>query len=265
MNDSVYANMATKEVERNYNMYNYIRHQEIAQQEKEKAEYEHKKVLCLYSCLFVLVLSAIIYYKRLKKKRAKEHLKYLQTVATLKQVQTDVDKLKSYKAYFEQMQKVELDVDLLHNNIDELQKMIVKKENKIASLQLEIQTKYQTEHPKNSSIDNKLISHENYLLLCDLSTKGKVPTDEQWTKLTNIVIDVFPQYYEYLASIKLGLNKKEYNTCLLLRLSVKPKSIASMLEVTPAYISKIRSEMHAKLFGVDGSPKEFDRKLLRIT
>ena len=42
MNDSVYAHMATKEVEQIQGMYDYSRNQEIARQEKERAEYQNK-------------------------------------------------------------------------------------------------------------------------------------------------------------------------------------------------------------------------------
>jgi hypothetical protein len=41
MNDSVYAHMATKEVEQMQGMYNYSRNQEIARNEKERADNAH--------------------------------------------------------------------------------------------------------------------------------------------------------------------------------------------------------------------------------
>ena len=54
------------------------------------------------------------------------------------------------------------------------------------------------------------------------------------------------------------INDKEYKTCLLLRLSLKPTTISNMLDVSPSYISNIRVEMLEKLFSLKGKAKEFD-------
>lgn len=286
MNDSVYARMATKEVEKNYNLYNYIRHQEIAQQEKENAEKERRKVICLVFIVLGLTICGLFYYILEKRKRDEKHRQYMATVTSLAQIQSDVKRLKEHKLYIENLlsdekqkcldlshaseykdkllEKAETNAEQMKLQISNLLQIIDEKENTIFQLQSDLPIKYKAEIKKNDLAKMKLEQHKNYAILNEMVIKGQVPTNIQWQQITSIIIDVYPGFNKFLSSKKQHLNDKEFHTCILLRLSVKPTMIANMLDVTPAYISKIRSEMLKRLFGISGTSKNFDELLLQI-
>ena len=286
MNDSVYARMATKEVEKNYNLYNYIRHQEIAQQEKEQKEAAQSKVVWLICILMMVIFIGTYYFLQEKRKRDEKHRQYVNTLTSLAQLQSDVDRLKEHRLYIEHLlseerqrclnlshiskdkttalEQVEANAEQMRKQIVNLQQIIEEKENVIFQLQSNLPIKYQSELKKNDLAKVKLRQHKNYTIFYELVAKGQTPTSIQWQQIADILTDVFPSFNDFLTSKKQLLNDKELHTCILLRLYVKPTAIASMLGVTPAYISKIRSEMLKRLFCVNGAPKDFDELLMQI-
>lgn len=286
MNDSIYARMATKEVEKNYNLYNYIRHQEIAQQEKEQKEAAQSKVVWLICVFMTAIFIGTYYFLQEKRKRDEKHRQYMNTLASLAQMQSDVDRLKEHRLYIEHLlseerqkclnlshisenkttalKQVEANAEQMKKQIANLQQIIEEKETVIFQLQSNLPIKYQSELKKNDLAKAKLSQHKNYAIFNELVTKGQTPTSVQWQQIADIVVDVFPSFNDFLTSKKQLLNDKELHTCILLRLYVKPTAIASMLDVTPAYISKIRSEMLKRLFCVNGAPKDFDELLMQI-
>lgn len=261
MNDSVYARMATKEVERNYGLYNYIRQQEIAQQEKEQKKAAQNKVVWLICILLIVIFLGTYFFLQEKRKRDEKHRQYMNTLTSLAQLQSDVDRLKEHRVALEQS---EANAEQMKRQILNLQQIIEEKEDVIFQLQSALPIKYQSDLKKNDLAKVKLNQHKNYAMFNELAAKGQTPTDIQWQQIMTIVADVFPGFSDFLTSKKQFLNDKELHTCILLRLYVKPATIASMLGVTPAYISKIRSEMLKHLFCVSGAPKDFDELLMQI-
>lgn len=272
MNDSVYAQMSTKEIEKTYSLYNYIHYQESALLERLKAENEQKKVITL-SLLFVILILFVVYYVRRERQKEKyRRLKYEENISSLAQLQSDVVMLKQQKEHLERMLSDERDGRIKQNRESEsfgpyaeaLQQTIVRKEVRISELQSDILSLTLKDENEYTLPLPELLQHNNYMSLHKLVVKGLPPTKEQWQEITVIVKDVFPNFYEFIQSKKVCLNEKQFNTCMLLRLSVKPKTIACMLSVTPAYISKIRSEMCRTLFGFKGTSKDFDSRIMQI-
>ncbi|MBO7605499.1 MAG: hypothetical protein J6S61_03435, partial [Elusimicrobiaceae bacterium] len=70
MNDSVYAQMSTKEVERAKASYDYSRNQLLAEKEARRAEREGKKAeRILYITLFIVFIGSYLIYYLFKQKR----------------------------------------------------------------------------------------------------------------------------------------------------------------------------------------------------
>ena len=88
-----------------------------------------------------------------------------------------------------------------------------------------------------------------------------MPTTEEWQQIESQVFNLYPNFQQFIENHAFLLNDKEQKTCVLIRAGFKPKSISSMLNVGPSYISNIRSEMLEKLFGTSGSPKDFDKRI----
>lgn len=282
MNDSVYARMATREVENIYGLYNYIHNQEIAQKEKEKNVAERNKVRWLAGFLLIMMLAGIYYVRNTRQKRREMSRKYHKSVTAIAYLQSEVTKLASQKSDLDKLlanerskylastqisednalalQQARSGMDLLNHNIEELHQMITEKENIIIKLKTDLQIKYKQEKHEIDLANENLKRHRSYPILHELSSKGQAPNDSQWQELKTMAAEIYPGFYEFISSK--SLNEKEFYTCMLLRMYVKPKAIANMLGVTPAYISKIRSEMLLFLFNVTGTSKEFDKRIM---
>ena len=69
MNDSVYAHMATKEVERAKALFDYSRHQQMALKQAAKARTAHLMLTAAVSLLIILALAFLAYYWRTRARK----------------------------------------------------------------------------------------------------------------------------------------------------------------------------------------------------
>ena len=245
MNDSAYAQMATQEVEKAKAMYDYTRNQEIAQQEQHRADQEHEKLLrIVFLLLFVALISASLIRKE-RRKRKEVRDKYDRMVSTLAQTQSDVLILRSHET--------------------ELSQMIREKEEKIDQLNEAIFSNKNMLRLQKESAESLLLESPDYKDLRIKGARGVVLSESDWQHIYIIIINTLPNFYKFISSKKFELNDKEFKTCILIRLHLPPGDIAKMLNVTPAYITKIRNNMMKKLFGMEGKSKELDVMLMDIS
>ena len=83
--------------------------------------------------------------------------------------------------------------------------------------------------------------------------------------VNSMVIKVLPNFYKLISSNKHKLNDNEFKTCILIHLHFSPKEISNMLDVSSAYITKLRNNMMVKLFGEVGKSKELDERLMQYS
>lgn len=245
MNDSVYAQMATDKVEQMQALYDYSRHQEIAQREQHRADKEHQRLLWI---VFLLVLVAMIsasLIRKEKRKRREVRDKYDSMVSTLAQMQTDVLMLRSHET--------------------ELSQVIREKEKKIDKLNEAIFSYQNKTGKQKESSEGLLLESPDYSDLRVKAARGIVLSENDWQRIYVMIINSLPNFYKFITSKKFELNDKEFKTCILIRLRLSPGDIAKMLNVSPAYITKIRNSMMKKLFDVVGKSKELDAMLMEIS
>jgi hypothetical protein len=60
------------------------------------------------------------------------------------------------------------------------------------------------------------------------------------------------------------MSELEYQVCLLVKLRVPPKDIATVLARDTSTISTVRSRLYKKVFGRKGGAKEWDDFILSI-
>jgi hypothetical protein len=241
MNDSVYARMATNEVEQMKTLYDYSHNQEIAHQEKEKAKSEHIKaqIASVITLLIIIITIAVIRRERRKHKVALS--KYEQSISDLAKVQADIIKLRAHKSEYEHL--------------------ISNKEKEVNRLNSEIYLYKEKLGKQKESAESLLIKSQEYSDLRKYAGRGVVFTDEMWHKVDVMVIDILPNFYKFISSKKLELNDHEFKVCILIRLHLTPKEVANALGLSPSSITKIRNNMMKKLFGMEGKSKELDEKL----
>jgi competence protein ComGC len=160
MLDSVYAQRSTKEVERMQALYDYTRHQEIAHQEQKKA---NQRTIIIWICvgiIIVICLLTFIIIRELTRKKKTAEQKYMQSLSSIEQAQSDIVKLQT---------NAEINKEL----ISEKEQIIREQETIMKSL---------LRHDSNSQslADRKLIDTDIYKRFEQLSTKGQQPTQEEW-------------------------------------------------------------------------------------
>lgn len=241
MNDSVYAHMATKEVEQIQGMYDYSRYQEIARQEKERADHANAIIQLISVFLFFFIIVIYVIVREVHKRRKEERAEYQNKVSLLAKTQADVIKLRSYGS--------------------ELNQMLTAKENETTKLLAEIEKYKERIGQQKLSSDALLENSEAYILLKKTADKALVLSEEEWQYAFMMVVDILPNFYKLISSKRLEFNDNEFKTCILLRLHFTSKDVANMLGVTQPYITKICRSLMQKLFKEDGKSKELTERL----
>lgn len=264
MNDSVYAQMATDKVEQMQALYDYSRHQEIAQQERdkrEKIEQENATMWNICIGLLLIVILSIYIIRREKKKRQDEHVKYDKSVASLAKVQTELNRLRSHR---EEFADVVSNLEQMRVHERELNLLIEEKEKEVEHLLQEIDSYKNRYKEQNISAEDVLKNSSVYESIKKKADRGDVLADGEWQELNKLVIETLPHFYNFISSRKHNLNNNEFKICILRRLDFAPKTIAYMLNLSPSSVTKIRNNMSKKLFGEDSNSKEFDKLLKNL-
>lgn len=243
MNDSVYLQMAVKEVEQMRGMYDYSRNQMIAKLAKEKAEKERQKVRCIVGLFILITTFGLVIGWRMYKIRKAERLKYETDISSLAELHSEVIQLRTYEK--------------------ELNKLLVEKEKKAKKLNEDIEAYKAKIGLQSESSEARLQKTEKYTALCKVAAKGTELTDSQWQQVYILVIDIFPGFYKFISGESFKLTENEFKTCILIRLHFNPKIVANMMGLSPSSISKIRINLLMKIFGMTGKPRDLDELLLQ--
>ena len=244
MNDSMYAQRTTEEVERMQSMYDYTRHQEMARVESEKAEKEKARWQMSLMILFSVFLIAFIIINSLNRKRKNERRIYQETLEDLDQAQTDILQLRLHESDYV--------------------KALADKEKKIDTLKKKMRKYSKLIYFGSDIIEKNLKSSPSYINIERKVLRGEVMTDEDWQKIRILVIEYLPGFNDFLLSNTYQLNETKYNICILLRLHFKSVDISKILGIRPASVSEACSSIMKKIFHEDGSAKELTLKLNEI-
>ncbi len=244
ISDSLYAHRTAKDIERIQAMYNYTRHQEIAHQEQKKA---NQRTVIIWICVGIIVVICLLTYiiiRELARKKKEAEQKYLQSQSAIEQAHSDIAKLR--------------------RNEDTNRELISEKEQIIREQETIMKSLLRRDSNSQSLADRKLIDTDIYKRFEHLSTKGQQPTQEEWKQIEQQIFLCFPGFKEFISKNEYLLNNKEYKTCLLTRIGIKPTNIGSMLGVASSYITELRTKLLQKLFGMSGTSKSFDKLLKAI-
>ena len=290
MNDSVYAQRSTLEVEHAKAMYDYSRHQHQALIDRDRANSERQRfvVACIIAVIILSVL-AYIYYKYRKQKmlRRQEEEKYSQGKTKYRQILAEVEQLHHRETELSEIiknheftinsQKLALaDISGLKTELENLRKIekhlsvtVKKQEEEAADLQSQL-AKYKLRIDASAAESEKEISEKlyGYSIYKTLVDKDKYPdllSDEDWEKIDAMIREAFPEFSLFLAAKKpLFDDVVDYRVCCLAHLNLQPMACSYCLGISGSNYSKRRSKLIEKLFGVPGNGKDFDRLIRGI-
>lgn len=242
MNDSMYAQQATTTVERMQAMYDYSRHQEVARQEREKAQQEanKKRIILGIFALFALITSVIIYL--MISEKHKQELKYIQNLSNLEKAQSVIMQLREHA--------------------NDYKELITEKEYEIEQLKSEIEDRQQKMRHDHTTTIQHIQDSEIYKELKERERLCKALTKEQIRKIRIMVIDKLPDFNGILLENKYMLTGNDFNVCMLLRLGIKSKEISVLLKLSQPRVSQICTKVLGTVFNDNkGGAKELEEKL----
>ena len=272
MNDSVYAQMATKEVEQAKALYDYSHHQREAEKQRIRAQQERAKNHTLLAIISVVVVSLVVLLLIWQRNKKHKERLFQQKLAELKQARTELDALhvqqdgikailrheaeliQQVNSQEEEIGQRREEVAKMHKIEERLLGLISVKESLITSLQQELQCKNGRRLSKDT-LEAQLEQTEVYLILRSHSKNLTCPTDREWDDIESMLETILPSFYHFISNHRDQIGSNGVRICILLRFNFRGKDIANLMEVSPAYISSRCRELLFKLFHQSGSGK----------
>jgi tetratricopeptide (TPR) repeat protein len=265
MNDSVYVQRSTREIEQAKAMYDYSRQQEIAQQEREKANQKQRIIwyLVISSVLIIIYVLYRLYKKQEEQKRLIEKHISLQTeVMQLRLHKENYDKLLQEKDLLgKQLGTTQSEIEELRTAKSKLDLLIAQKENELEQQKIKISV-FKKAKAHQHETEKQLKDSSVFKLLTDKANRGLELSETEWKQIERMVIDCLPEFYRFVSSREYALTIRMYRICILTRLQFPNKAIGCMMGVSAPSISKTRPIIYKKLFGENDNGKDLGEKLL---
>ena len=100
--------------------------------------------------------------------------------------------------------------------------------------------------------------------LHSLSAKGEKATVEEFTDLSTMAKNAFPQFFAAITKEEYGLTDREIIFCLLIRFHFIPSEIAVLNGISSQRATNIKTAINKKMFGANGA-KTLEAQLLSLT
>jgi len=281
MNDSVYDHEATAEVARMKSLYDYTRHEHEAQQSRILAvSAQLRFVITAVIAVLILTLAVLIAYRyrKVQKKRQEEKRHYQQLLDSYRRTENELSELRTHQTQFSRIaierqealahqQQTTKELERLRQSEQTLTELISHKEQELSRLDAELaHYRRKAELMTEASSDEERLLREFpfYQSLLHMTDQGHSLTANDWKAIRKFLHEHLPQFCQFMSDNNRDLTNYEYQMCMLVRLHLKPKSIANALGVDGSYVTRVRRSMVKKLFGVDVSSKEADILVLQI-
>ena len=243
LNDSAYSLSEMQNIQKFQASYNYNHQKRLAEEKANAARNAYEIIIALI--LFASVIARLWFLRHRAELQLKD-TQYLQTQSQLEQAQSDLMELqeKNQNAIYSVCKKIE--------EIRDLQAQVAQYKRSLSI----------KEHANlEDCLSNAAITKELTGLL--ESNPMQSATQGQLRELRKLMNEYIPAFYETLNHSH-TLRPIEYEVCMLIRCHFKPSAISKLLDRDDAYISNLRKGVLLKVYGIKGSPKELDERILQI-
>ena len=114
-----------------------------------------------------------------------------------------------------------------------------------------------------ASVESEFFNSDDYLSLQRRIASGQRLRSEEWDDIEARLKSVYPGFTSQLRNLH-PMSELEYQTCLLIKLRIMPKDIATVLSRDMSTISTVRSRLYKKVFGQKGGAREWDEFILSV-
>lgn len=240
----VFSSTASKEVQQMQALYNYTRSQKEASTMKAKAY--HNWLLFLSTLLALVFVSAAgsYFYQRRRKEIEILYTQYENTRVNLE------------KAKREQKRMEEESSSLLEEKNQEI--LVYEQQIHNYEAKLKIEKKKVT---NEELLGTPIYNHMKEILTYQKETMQK----KDWKELRNMINKKIPIFYSETHANRNGLLERDYDLCILVRLYFSPSEIAVLMGLSASNVSMKRVRLLKKIYGIDGSPEDFDKRIQKIS
>ena len=248
LNDSAYSLSEMQNIQRFLASYNYNHKKLLAEQKEKEAQKAYSLILLILCFMSVTVLIAGVFFFIYRKR--KELL------------------LKQYQHDLESLERAQTELLELHSEENQVSEELLKKKNaEILELQSRIiyymdkVQKHRQETMEKRLLDSSIAKH---LLDLTLTNPPLKATLQDFKDLKTLINQEIPSFYNSLNTANHTLRSIEYDVCMLIRLHFQPADICKLTGISDGYASNLRRRLLLRVFGVEGTPKDFDRRIMSI-
>jgi tetratricopeptide (TPR) repeat protein len=245
MNDSMYAQMTTSEVERMQAMYDYTRHQEMARKAEQKAERAKTGIIAILAVGVVILAIGAFFYQQYRNKKKAE----------IQQLNND------YGRALLEYNKLSAELERMKQQDGSL---IFDKQQEVEELKARLQA-YQAALQTNGTSQQLSVFQESSIMQTfrkksKVSPQTSLPTETEWKRLVSQFSRSLPYAYAALGRDVI-LSTNELRVCILLLSGFKIADVAVLLGTSPQSVTNLKARANNKLFG-ESSASTLERNLM---
>ena len=247
LNDSAYSQSEIQSIHKFQASYNYNHSKMVAEQNA------HKLTISYYLIAFIIAVAALLgiiaWYAFFTYRNKKQQVinNFQKDLQNLEKLQTELQEICSE----ESLSPSEI-FERKHQDIVEILDRVKKYHRKLKLSSATIE-----ERLAKADVTSRLREMAN-------SNPFKLASNEDFKQAKELVNIEIPSFYDALNSPKYTLSFIEYNVSILIRLHFSPSEITKLTGVSAGYVSNLRRRLLLKVFGIDGTPKEYDERILNI-
>ena len=247
LNDSAYLRSEMENIQKLKASYNYNHHKLLAEQNAKKAQHTLNNLIVVIALVIILSMFLFFWIRSYQSKKKSEILHYRNDLEKLEQLQRELQDICSEEKLSPQ--------EIFEKKHDEIVAIL----NRISAY------KHKTKQPlasledrlANAPIVNRLKSYTN-------SNPYQKASQADFAELRGLINVEIPQFYTTLNTPHYTLSEIEYDVSMLLRAHFSPTDIHKLTGMSPGYVSNMRSRLLLRVFGIDGSPADYDKRVLAI-
>ena len=247
LNDSAYSLSEMQNIQKFQASYNYNHNKLLAEQKALEAEQSKNLLIIMIAIFSVIILLGFILFSKYKEKKESELRNYRNDLQSLEKIQTELQDICSEEC----LSPAEI-VERKHKEIVEIL-------NRVTTYQRKVKQSPETLEQRLE--ERAIVAHLRELAESNPYQKASVSDFKLLRDLINMEI---PHFYTTLNTPRYTLTSIEYEVTVLLRVHFSPIEIHRLTGASPSYISNMRSRLLSRIWGVQGSPKDYDERILAI-
>ena len=248
LNDSAYLLSEMQNIQKFQASYNYNHHKLLAEQSEKKVQQSLNMLIVIIALVIIISILTYFWFRAYQAKRKAEILQYRKDLEKLERLQTELQDICSEEKLspWEIFDKKHEEIVTILNRVTEY-----KRKTKQPFVNLE-------ERLSKAPIVKRLKEYVN-------ANPYQKASQADFAELRSLLNEELPHFYTTLNTPHYTLSEIEYDVSMLLRVRFSPMDIHRLTGMSPGYVSNMRSRLLLRVYGVDGSPADYDKRILAIS